>query len=57
MNFGNRKILKSSLKKELKKEKNFFKITKTNKRSNINIISCNNCSTSYFSKCNNKCSI
>ena len=25
MNFGNRKILKSSLKKELKKEKNFFK--------------------------------
>ena len=24
MNFGNRKILKSSLKKELKKEKNFF---------------------------------
>lgn len=30
MNFGNRKILKSSLKKELKKEKNFFKITKTN---------------------------
>ena len=45
------------LKKELKKEKNFFKITKTNKRSNINIISCNNCSTSYFSKCNNKHSI
>ena len=44
-------------KKELKKEKNFFKITKTNKRSNINIISCNNCSTSYFSKCNNKHSI
>ena len=57
MNFGNRKILKSSLKKELKKEKNFFKITKTNKRSNINIISCNNCSTSYSSKCNNKHSI
>ena len=57
MNFGNRKILKSSLKKELKKEKNFFKITKTNKRSNINIISCNNCSTSYFSKSNNKHSI
>ena len=44
MNLGIRKILKSSLKKELKKEKNFFKITKTNKRSNINIISCNdNC--------------
>lgn len=57
MNLGNRKILKSSLKKELKKEKNFFKITKTNKRSNINIISCNNCSTSYFGKCNNKYSI
>lgn len=57
MNLGIRKILKSSLKKELKKEKNFFKITKTNKRSNINIISCNNCSTSYFGKCNNKCSI
>lgn len=57
MNLGIRKILKSSLKKELKKEKNFFKITKTNKRSNINIISCDHCSTSYFSKCNNKCSI
>lgn len=57
MNLGIRKILKSSLKKELKKEKNFFKITKTNKRSNINIINCNNCSTSYFGKCNNKYSI
>lgn len=57
MNFGNRKILKNSLKKELKKCNNFFKITKTNKRNNINIISCNNCSTSYFGKCNNKYSI
>lgn len=57
MNLGNRKILKNSLKKELKKGNNFFKITKTNKRNNINIISCNNCSTSYFSKCNNKHSI
>ncbi len=57
MNLENRKILKNSLKKELKKGNNFFKITKANKRSNINIISCNNCSTSYFGKCNNKHSI
>lgn len=57
MNFGNRKILKNSLKKELKKGNDFFKITKTNKRNNINNTSCDHCSTSYFSKCNNKCSI
>lgn len=30
MNLGNRKILKNSLKKELKKGNDFFKITKTN---------------------------
>lgn len=57
MNLGIRKILKNSLKEELKKGNNFFKITETNKRNNINNTSCNNCSTSYFGKCNNKCSI
>ncbi len=57
MNLGNRKILKNSLKEELKKGNNFLKITETNKRNNINNTSCNDCSTSYFSKCNNKCSI
>lgn len=57
MNLGNRKILKNSLKKELKKGNDFFKITKTNKRNNINNTSCDHCSTSYFGKCNNKYSI
>lgn len=53
MNLENEKTLKNFF----EKEKNFFKITKKNKRNNINNTSCNNCSTSYFSKCNNKHSI
>lgn len=50
-------LKKKELKSSLNKEKNFLKITKTNKRNNINNTSCNNYSTSYFGKCNNKCSI